>query len=167
MQFFRIRAAEKRRATIDEVFTRLNTAEYIEQYEKFLTAISNYPDLEDLVDFESDEDEKYEAQQVVLNALNVLENIAAGVRVKAFDEKLLKRSQRGNWIADWNKTEHFIYELRETYGNPRLFAEFEWLARRWKTMPVETTFWDDLVDFARRFSNWFGRYILGCSRAKK
>lgn len=73
-----------------------------------------------------------EENQCILEVLNINEFVAVGIREGAFDEKTFKRLSRSRFIKDWETSETYISEFRESRGINVLFIELEWLAKQWK-----------------------------------
>ena len=76
-------------------------------------------------------------RKILLHILSRYEFIATGVREGAFDAKIYKRMYYTNVIADWDKLETFVRELRINRNNNTPFQELERLVRNWKKHPLK------------------------------
>lgn len=73
----------------------------------------------------------------ILLILNNLEFIAVGVRLGAFHENTYKQMQCNNVLRVWEASEAFIVEIRKEAGKDTPFQDFEKLAKRWKSKPIQ------------------------------
>lgn len=73
-----------------------------------------------------------EKNHAILDILNNYEFMASGIKENAFDEEIYKRMKRSLIIQDWDILEIYIQALRKKEKRPKLFCEFEWLAKKWK-----------------------------------
>jgi Domain of unknown function (DUF4760) len=69
--------------------------------------------------------------QTIRSSLNRYELIAIGIKGRALDGKLYKQWFRAGFVGDWIAFKALIVHVREDVGNPRLYCEFEWLAKKW------------------------------------
>ena len=76
--------------------------------------------------------ENEDANHAILDILNKYEFMASGIREGAFDEDIYRRMKRSLIIADWQMLNVYIYALRKRENRPKLFCEFEWLAKKWE-----------------------------------
>ncbi|AWG96463.1 DUF4760 domain-containing protein [Actinobacillus pleuropneumoniae] len=73
-----------------------------------------------------------EKNHAILDILNNYEFMASGIQEGAFDEEIYKRMKRSLIIQDWEILDIYIQALRKREQRPKLFCEFEWLAKKWK-----------------------------------
>lgn len=73
----------------------------------------------------------------VLTLLNHYEFIAAGIKEGAFDEEIYKRMKRSIIIRDWGAFSAYVIERRRCLQRDKLWAEFEWLAKRWQNSEIK------------------------------
>lgn len=76
-------------------------------------------------------------RKAIIRVLNNQEFIAAGIRMRAFDEDVYKQMQHSNVVRLWKATEGFIIEFRKVQKNDTLFQDFYQLGRRWSKSPLE------------------------------
>jgi hypothetical protein len=69
--------------------------------------------------------------ETIRSSLNRYELIAIGIRGSALDGKLYKRWFRTGLVEDWIVFKALVMHVRANNGNPRLYREFERLAKRW------------------------------------
>jgi hypothetical protein len=69
--------------------------------------------------------------ETIRTSLNRYELIAIGIRGRALDAKLYKRWFCTGLVEDWIEFKALIMHLRTDNKNPRLYCEFEWLAKKW------------------------------------
>jgi len=74
-------------------------------------------------------------QSAIFAVLNRYETFAIGIAEGAIDEALYKRWWRSSLIGDWYAAREAIEKVRETA--PKVFVEFEQLARRWENEKLE------------------------------
>ena len=67
----------------------------------------------------------------ILDILNNYEFMASGIREGTFDEEIYKRMKGSLIIVDWENLHIYVYALRKRENRPKLFIEFEWLAKKW------------------------------------
>lgn len=121
----------KRRATVDVVMHEKQDAELQKHRQKFADMHENK------VNFTSYACQKLtdhkDENATILAILNNYEFIASGIREEAFDEHIYKRMKNSLIIRDWDALKPYVTELRNKEKRPRLFAEFEWLAEKWRS----------------------------------
>ena len=83
------------------------------------------------------EDEKCREYIGIRDTLNNYEFIATGIRLKAFDEKIMKRMRHSVIMKDWNALKGTIEEMRTKTGFRTLYQEYEWLCKRWEKAPLQ------------------------------
>jgi len=69
---------------------------------------------------------------VIRAVLNTYELVAIGIVEKTMDEDLYKRWYRTSVVEDWMTVKAFVGVYQRAH-NPKLFCEFEALARKWAT----------------------------------
>ncbi|WP_162140639.1 DUF4760 domain-containing protein [Nocardia cyriacigeorgica] len=62
--------------------------------------------------------------------LGYLENIAAGVNMGIFDEKVVDHTAGARLIKAWDQYSEWVEAVRKTQGNRRMYEELEILVRR-------------------------------------
>lgn len=87
----------------------------------------------------------------LLLMLNNYEFIASGIKEGALDEEMYKRMRRSIVIRDWQAFSGYVLELRNKKNNPKVYAEFEWLAERWRSSEIK-----DGLSFWRRCAKKIG-----------
>lgn len=80
----------------------------------------------------------------IRNILNDYELTAIGIREGILDEELYRRWFKTSFLRDFDMVESYISEVRKKAGTSKIYAEFEWLANRWKeekqpSLPLETS----------------------------
>lgn len=73
----------------------------------------------------------------IFAVFNHYENIAAGIRVGAFDEPLFKQLHYSNFIKLWENIQPLVIVIRRRQNKNTIFQEMEWLYFRWKDKPIE------------------------------
>ena len=66
---------------------------------------------------------------------NHFEFLAAGLRNGDFDEVMVRDSHRGSIVNLFEKSQDFIYKLRDARSRQTLYEHLEWLHRRWQVKP--------------------------------
>lgn len=74
-----------------------------------------------------------EENAVIMAILNNYEFMATGIRESAFDEAIYKRMKKSLVIRDWDSLSGYALEMRKQTNRDKLFVEFEWLAKKWKS----------------------------------
>lgn len=120
----------KQRATIDAVMSDRKDGGLIQSrrlYAKMKSEKENFDALgsRPLLDNE-------EKNHAILDILNNYEFMASGIKEGAFDEEIYKRMKCSLIIQDWEVLDIYIQALRKREKRPKLFCEFEWLAKKWK-----------------------------------
>lgn len=69
------------------------------------------------------------------NILNHYEFLSAGIRNGDFDERLVKDSERGTFIALFSCCESYIWKLRNSRKRQTIYEHLEWIHDRWETRP--------------------------------
>ena len=67
--------------------------------------------------------------------LNHYEFMCAGLRNGDFDEKLIKDSERGTYIALYECCNSYIWDLRTSRERMTVYEHLEWVYWRWKNPP--------------------------------
>lgn len=67
--------------------------------------------------------------------LNHYELISAGIRNGDFDERMVRDSQRGSFVAAWETCEPVIFKMRDDRRRQTTYEHFQWLYRRWEKKP--------------------------------
>lgn len=139
----------KKRATIDLVLHENQNQKLIEaknQVTKFHKEKKNFTEMACCDDFEENPDNDH-----ILLVLNNYEFTAAGIKEGAFDEEIYKRMKRSLVIREWDAFSAYIAELRRKTGRDKIYAEFEWLANRWRNNHIKPE-----VSWWRRLFTWAG-----------
>ena len=69
--------------------------------------------------------------------LNDYELVALGIREGILDEELFRRWFQTPLINDWKCIKGFIMAIRDSENAPKVFHEFEWLAKKWGAEPAD------------------------------
>lgn len=77
--------------------------------------------------------ENEELRRHFRDLLNHYEFVSAGLRNGDFDEKLVKDSERGTYIALYACCEAYIWRLRDNRKRMTIYEHLEWIHRRWET----------------------------------
>jgi len=123
---------ERRRATVDVLLHTLDDAEFQKARTQVLALIKSGLDIPNLLS-----EDGLANRKILLHVLSRYEFIATGVREGAFDAKIYKRMYYTNVIADWDKLETFVRELRINRNNNTPFQELERQVRKWKMHPLK------------------------------
>lgn len=67
--------------------------------------------------------------------LNHYEFVCAGLRNGDFDEKLIKDSERGTYLALYSCCQKYIWQLRDGRHRMTIYEHLEWVHNRWKVKP--------------------------------
>lgn len=126
--------AAKRRATIDLVLHQKQNKILVDARKLIL-------DLHDgkaqFTKFALLENAKEQETLALIESLNAYEFVATGIREGAFDEATFKRLRHSVTVRDWAAWETFVSEFRKARGQPTVYREFEWLAKRWIKDPLK------------------------------
>ncbi|MEM0929874.1 MAG: DUF4760 domain-containing protein [Pseudomonadota bacterium] len=71
-------------------------------------------------------------RNAIRTILNLNELTAVSILEGAMDERVYRRWGNGTYIKDYDQMTAYIAEVRNRFGNPAIYKEFEWLARKWK-----------------------------------
>ncbi len=120
----------RQRATIDAVMADRKDANLIQSRRAYAKMKQNKTNFDAIGGAPLLENE--EANHAILDILNNYEFMASGIREEAFDEDIYRRMKQSLIISDWNMLNVYIYALRKRENRPKLFCEFEWLAKKWE-----------------------------------
>lgn len=120
----------KQRATIDAVMSDRKDVGLIQSRRLFAKMKSEDENFDALGSNPLLDNE--DKNHAILDILNNYEFMAAGIQEGAFDEEIYKRMKRSLIVKDWETLEIYIKALRKREKRPKLFCEFEWLAKKWK-----------------------------------
>jgi hypothetical protein len=84
----------------------------------------------DLKDAEDDTD-----RNALRRVLNHYEFIATGLRNGDFDERLVRDSERAAILTLFEKSQDFIWNLRDARRRITIYENIEWLYSRWEKSP--------------------------------
>lgn len=122
------RSIARKRATIDLLARK-------EWDKSYLEARKNFNRLRDdsagLVHWASISHDSTDEKSVIRDTLNDYELIAIGIKEDILDERVYKRWFRSTLINDWEQAEAYIMEVRRNTSAPKIFCEFEELAKKW------------------------------------
>ncbi len=118
----------RRRATIELLISECTDRDWIEITRKFVELKQTQ---DALVRWALDQNSTSEEFGVIKSQLNKYEMIAIGIRGGTICKRIYKRWWRTQLVADWMKTKSLVHELRGHNGNPKIFCEFEALAKSW------------------------------------
>lgn len=80
----------------------------------------------------SDDPEQNDYREELLAFMNSYEFISLNVRKGIIDEELTKEFMFGSFIQAFKVLQFHIIAIRESTRNPKLYTEFEYLARKWE-----------------------------------
>ena len=84
-----------------------------------------------------DDLQKYiDENSAILPVINNYEFVSVGIRTEAFDEDVYYRMRRSSLIRDWDALAGYVMQIRENEKNHAIYCEFESLAKKWKSMPL-------------------------------
>lgn len=127
----------RRRATIDLVLHEKFNPTLVDARRKILAL---HEAKTEFTKFALKGNESSDEAMTILQVLNFLEFVAAGIKHGAFDELIYKHVQFSVVMRDWGECEGFVRELRKSRNRPTLFQEVQWLAEKWKKKPLERYF---------------------------
>ena len=133
--------SERRRATVDLVLQHKRDNELVEAKRHLLSLFDKGQ--KNFAGFLNQEDSP--EYKTIMKVLNMHEFVAAGIREKAYDEKLYKRMQCSVTIRDWDALNGFVTELRtqirakidDKNDGKTFYQDFEWIALKWKKKPLK------------------------------
>lgn len=67
----------------------------------------------------------------VIQFLNYYELVAIGVRNGILSEAVFKKFFLSRYVKDWQAAKAFVEAVRTNSDNPRLYVQYEWLAKKW------------------------------------
>jgi len=76
--------------------------------------------------------EFYRHKAEILEFMNSYEFISLNIQKGIIDEELTKDFMKGNFLNAFKLLHRHIILIRESTGNPNLYAEFEAVSRRWE-----------------------------------
>lgn len=119
----------KQRATIDAVMSDRKDIGLIQSRKAYAKMKSDKENFDALgsAPLLNNEDKNH----AILDILNNYEFMASGIQEGAFDEEIYKRMKRSLIIQDWEILDIYVQALRKREKRPKLFCEFEWLAKKW------------------------------------
>lgn len=119
----------RQRETFEAISSRMWDRDYLEKRQEFIR-LRALP-TKDLIKLAAPAKQAEPEAAALRSILNDYELIAIGIRHGIIDELFYRRWARAGLISDWQQIEPFIAAVRRVTGNPRVFQEFEALARRW------------------------------------
>ena len=69
--------------------------------------------------------------------LNYYEQVALGIRVKAFEEEIFKNLHYSSFMKVWQYAHPLILRIRAISGKKTIYQEIEYLARKWDNEPIK------------------------------
>lgn len=69
--------------------------------------------------------------------LNYYEQVALGLRVKAFEEEIFKNLHYSSFMKVWQYAHPLILRIRAISGKKTIYQEIEYLARKWDNEPIK------------------------------
>ncbi|BEV00074.1 DUF4760 domain-containing protein [Novosphingobium olei] len=123
------RAVSRRRGTLDLIMHQESDAELIAAREGF-TALKN--GTTKISSFGVREKRTSDEAQHLKKVINLHELTAVAIQEGVIDECVYRRWFNGTYIDDYEATKDYISAVRSSYGNPKVFSEFEKTALRWK-----------------------------------
>lgn len=124
------RGIARKRATLDLLVQKEWDRAYIEARAEFIAL----RDASSGLAFWAAQEHRNSPQVTIIrNMLNDYELIAVGIREGILDEALYKRWFKTAFLKDMEAAAGFIDLIRKSAGTAAIFAEAEWLARKWRT----------------------------------
>lgn len=123
------RATARRRGTLDLILHQESDKELVEARDGF-TALKT-GDVK-ISSFGVEAKRNSEQARNLKKVLNLHELTATAIQEGVIDECVYRRWFNGTYIADYDATKDYIKAVRASYGNPKVFSEFESTALRWK-----------------------------------
>lgn len=134
------RRISSRQVTVEQMSSTLNDSDYIKARKLFVD-ISRIPGQAAIC--AQDENIYSKQSQAIRLVLNNWELISIGIQRGIIDYGIVERFHRGAIITDWEISAPFVLELRRRIKNPKIYVEFEVLARwmRKERLPKRGRFW--------------------------
>ena len=144
----RSRNLAKKQHTINVILQTNFNAKFLESREKIVPHIRLGSCPEDVIDETNEELRKH-----FRDILNHYEFVSAGLRNGDFEERLVKDSERGTYVAIYACCEKYIWRLRNSRKRMTIYEHLEWVHNRWETSPPRRV---------QRFFEWVrGRPFYG------
>lgn len=124
------RATARRRGTLDLILHQQSDRELIEAREGFTKLKSGTTKISS---FGTHEKRNSPEAQSLKKVLNLHELTAVAIQEGVIDECVYRRWFNGTYIDDYEATKDYIQAVRKSFGNQKVFSEFEQTALRWKT----------------------------------
>lgn len=112
-----------------------NVSRVLEDYRSLRTffekneKVQRWRDLDILII--TNKNREFTAYKALMEMFNFYEMISIGINNKFFDEVIIREFWRTSLVLDWLDFEHIVVDKRKE--QPKIFANFERLARRWAT----------------------------------
>jgi hypothetical protein len=116
----------RRRATLDLLLLETTSLALTEQRRLFLE-LRDRGRLEQWADKAKVSSEE---ASLIRSILNTYEPVAIGIDQKTIDPAIYKRWYRTSTVRDWLSLKTFAHAYQQNF-NPKLFCEFEKLAKKW------------------------------------
>jgi hypothetical protein len=123
------RIVSRRRATIDMILAEQTNKELLQIRSEYLDALRENR----LLQYANLETWFTPQAFPLVSILNRYEITAIGIAEGIIDEKIYRRYWRTSLVRDWLGCQPVVVHQREVFGNPKLFCDFEALAKRWAT----------------------------------
>ena len=120
------RGIAKRKVTLDHIVFSETNQEMVELRREFV----KLKNAGNLLQYASREKIVTPEAITIRKILNYYEIIAIGIRARAFHEGLFKSWWRHSLVQEWIACKDFVHSYQQQH-NPRLFCEFEALAKKW------------------------------------
>jgi len=117
----------RRRATLDILINEQTHSTTITERTDFLKIKAT----RDVLQWTTDDKAGSPQLETIRAILNRYELVAAGIKCKALDAKLYKHWTRTTLVEDWIAFKPLVVHVRAKNGNPKLFCEFEAVAKKW------------------------------------
>lgn len=121
------RNVARRRATLDLIMSEQSQETLISNRKKFIALKK----AGHLVKWADPEQADTDSASVLRAILNRYELVAIGINEKTLNERVYKNYGRTTVVGDWIDCKPFVMQRRQTKNNPKLYCEFEKLAKKW------------------------------------
>lgn len=124
------REVARMRATLDIILESESNSFYQKIYSSFSSESKRHGGLSSLIDAQSDQEK--EARRNLNDFLNHYELIAVAIKKKILDESFYKDWMKTTYIRHFDEAEEYIKAVREQHKNPKIYTEFQAMAKRWR-----------------------------------
>ncbi len=126
----RSRTLAKKQHTINVILQTNFNKEFLDSRAAIAPHLKNGSCPDDVINGANDELRRH-----FRNILNHYEFVSAGLRNGDFEEKLVKDSERGTYIALYRCCEKYIWSVRDSRKRMTIYEHLEWIHNRWEAKP--------------------------------